>query len=204
MDALYSRSYKSEKQMRWHYLITATLISSGGIWMIVQGLDRSSIRVTQATETIAASRPSAHLADHFTLASAPAGPVHRTLPPIPSRVADYIAREYAQSAVTRAVITQITLGWNQAIHNAGDARTAHAAGNTIAQGIACAMSTAVLVRAGITPQEMIDRIMSTRSVMLDSEADSREYLHFQSLASGQVFDDSSPNTCRFNPTTMPN
>ncbi len=122
----------------------------------------------------------------------------------PSRVTEHIAREYADSAVTREALTQIAYGWNQAVndvHDPGDAKTA---GDAIAKGIACALSARVLAKAGVDQQTMLDRIKGTRAVMLDTETDTLAYIRFQSLAGGQFFDDPGPASCGFNPTAMPN
>lgn len=120
------------------------------------------------------------------------------------RVTEHIAREYADSAVTREALTQIAYGWNQAVNDVHDPGDAKIAGDAIAKGIACALSARVLAKAGIDQQTMLDRIKGTRAVMLDTETDTLAYIRFQSLAGGQFFDDPGPASCGFNPTAMPN
>ncbi len=124
--------------------------------------------------------------------------------PLPSRVIEHIASDYANSAVTREALTQIAYGWSQAIHDVHNPAEAKDAGNAIAKGIACALSQAVLAKSGVDQQAMLGRIKETRAVMLDTEADTQAYIRFQSLAGGQYFDDPGPRSCGFDPGSLQN
>ncbi|WP_367277799.1 hypothetical protein [Paraburkholderia sp.] len=135
--------------------------------------------------------------DRMTQSSPPARP-------LPQRFNDYLAQEYANSAVTRQVLTQIAQGWSQAVNNVRDPQDAKRAGDEIAQGIACALGEDVLAKVNLDQQEMLDRIKAARAVMLDDESDTVAYLRFQSLAGGQFFDDPQARPCRFDPSVLLN
>jgi len=138
------------------------------------------------------------------IVSPPAAAAHRPLPapPLPPRVTGFINTTYASSATTREALTQIAHGWSMAVNEVRSPQHAKAAGNAIAEGIACALHENVLDKAGVSPQEMLDRISATRAVMLDSEADTLAYIRFQSLAGGQYFQDPGSSSCRFDPSSL--
>lgn len=187
--------------MRWQYPVAAALAFAALVWACARIVSTDAAPAAAPAEQTESTSSTA-LASAFAIASS-ATP-RSAPPPLPPRVAEYIAHEYANSAVTREALTQIAYGWSQAVndvHDPGDAKTA---GDAIAKGIACALSARVLVKAGVDQQTMLDRIKSTRAIMLDTEADTLAYIRFQSLAGGQFFDDPGPASCGFNPTSMPN
>ncbi|ABC39301.1 hypothetical protein [Burkholderia thailandensis] len=187
--------------MRWQYPVAAALAIAALVWACARIVSTDAAPAAAPAEQTESTSSTA-LASAFAIASS-ATP-RSAPPPLPPRVAEYIAHEYANSAVTREALTQIAYGWSQAVndvHDPGDAKTA---GDAIAKGIACALSARVLVKAGVDQQTMLDRIKSTRAIMLDTEADTLAYIRFQSLAGGQFFDDPGPASCGFNPTSMPN
>lgn len=138
------------------------------------------------------------------IVSPPAATVHKPLPDprLPPRVTGFINTTYASSATTREALTQIAHGWNMAVNAVRSPQDAKVAGNAIAEGIACALHENVLDKAGVSPQEMLDRISATRAVMLDSETDTLAYIRFQSLAGGQYFQDPGPSSCGFDPSSL--
>ncbi|OND83721.1 hypothetical protein AQ939_22305 [Burkholderia pseudomallei] len=173
--------------MRWQYPVAAALAIAAFVWACARIVSTDAAPAAAPAGQTASAAPAA-LASAFTAASSAAP--RSAPPPLPPRVTEHIAREYADSAVTREALTQIAYGWNQAVndvHDPGDAKTA---GDAIAKGI--------------DQQTMLDRIKGTRAVMLDTETDTLAYIRFQSLAGGQFFDDPGPASCGFNPTAMPN
>ncbi|AJX82371.1 putative lipoprotein [Burkholderia pseudomallei 7894] len=187
--------------MRWQYPVAAALAIAAFVWACARIVSTDAAPATAPAGQTASAAPAA-LASAFTAASSAAP--RSAPPPLPPRVTEHIAREYADSAVTREALTQIAYGWNQAVNDVHDPGDAKIASDAIAKGIACALSARVLAKAGIDQQTMLDRIKGTRAVMLDTETDTLAYIRFQSLAGGQFFDDPGPASCGFNPTAMPN
>ncbi|AOK28126.1 hypothetical protein WS67_14500 [Burkholderia singularis] len=187
--------------MRWQYPAAALAIAA----LIWTGVRIASTDAASSTGPAAHPQPAspAQVANAFSAASAAASR-GAPPPPLPPRVTEYIAREYANSVSTREALTQIARGWSQAVNNVHSPADAKVAGDAIAQGIACALSPGVLTKAGVDPQTMLDRIKSTRAIMLDTEADTLAYIRFQSLAGGQYFNDPGPASCSFNPASLPN
>ncbi|AJW96722.1 MULTISPECIES: hypothetical protein [Burkholderia] len=189
--------------MRWKYVVAAILAA---------GLLACLCFAIVARETSAsADRPThidppadAPMANAFSGVSSSAVGQGRPPPPLPARVTEHIATQYANSAVTREALTQIAQGWRQAIHEVHTPADAKEAGNAIAEGIACALSQGVLAKSGVDQQAMLDRIKNTRAVMLDTEADTQAYIRFQSLAGGQYFNDPGARPCRFDPSLRQN
>lgn len=189
--------------MRWKYVVAAIL--AAGLLaclcfaIVARGTSASPDRPSHI------ERPAdAPMANTFSDAASSAAGQRRSPPPLPARVTEYIAAEYANSAATREALMQIAYGWSQAIrevHNPADAKDA---GNAIAKGIACALSQGVLGKSGVDQQAMLDRIKGARAVMLDTEADTQAYIRFQSLAGGQYFDDPGARSCSFDPSSLQN
>ena len=183
-----------------------------GIWLFSAAGDKQPDRVSLDKTPILSERtqinnPHPEMNWNAYSAATSAKPVTRTtkkLLPLPPRVIDYINTEYANSAVTRRALIQLANGWNEAIHDMNNASDAKAAGVHIAQGIACALNNDVLKKNGVSQQVMYDRIKSTRAVMLNSDAATRAYIHFQGLANGQFFEDSGYQPCNFDPEQAPN
>ncbi|AJY64517.1 hypothetical protein [Burkholderia glumae] len=187
--------------MRWKYFVAAGLAAGVLVWFF-SGMARDAS--TSAGQAAPAARPAAApMASRFSGTSSASAP-RRAPPPLPSRVIEHIASDYANSAVTREALTQIAYGWSQAIHDVHNPAEAKDAGNAIAKGIACALSQAVLAKSGVDQQAMLGRIKETRAVMLDTEADTQAYIRFQSLAGGQYFDDPGPRSCGFDPGSLQN
>jgi hypothetical protein len=189
--------------MRWQSKAAAALAVVALVWAGARLLARPDAH--PAANAVAASAPAAvQAATRFdTAAASPARPAAPPRP-LPARVTAFIANQYPQSAATRAALTQIALGWSLAVNDVQSPADAKQAGNAIAQGIACALASGVLGKAGIDQQVMLDRIRDTRAVMLGTEADTLAYIRFQSLAGGQYFDDPGPSACSFDPSSLPN
>ncbi|WP_323119617.1 hypothetical protein [Burkholderia alba] len=190
--------------MRWQYKAGAALAVAALAWAGVRLLSAGGAPAAAPPAQTAAAVPAGPLASGFS--TDPAAPARSASPPrpLPPRVTRFIADEYAQSAATREALTQIAYGWSQAVNDVRDPADAKQAGDAIAKGIACALNAGVLNKAGVDQQVMLDRIRSTRAIMLDTEADTLSYIRFQSLAGGQYFDDPGPGACSFDPASLPN
>ncbi|KVT78860.1 hypothetical protein WT25_20205 [Burkholderia territorii] len=188
--------------MNWKYVAAATafvtcLFACVGFWIIPR--EKPSAPVTRVERPV-----DTPMADNFTGASLAASKMQRIHRPLPVRVTEHIASEYASSAATREALTQIAYGWDQAVLDVKNAVDAKNAGNAIAKGIACALSQPVLDKSGVNQQTMLGRIKDTRAVMLDTVAATQAYIRFQSLAGGQYFNDPGANSCDFDPSTLQN
>jgi hypothetical protein len=187
--------------MRWQYKAAAVLAAAILAWTGARLLARPEAPTATRAEPAAAQAAAANRFGVDAAAPARSGAPPRPLPP---RVTDFIASHYPDSASTRAALTQLASGWSLAVNNVQSRADAKEAGNAIAKGIACALTSGVLGRAGIDQQAMLDRIRDTRAVMLGTEADTLAYFRFQSLAGGQYFDDPGPGACSFDPSSLPN
>lgn len=121
---------------------------------------------------------------------------------IPDDVNAFIDHEYATSKISRLAMTQLAQGWSSAIQDMNTAAEAKQAGEKIARGIACLMSSDVAQKTGKTPQAMYEELLKTRAEMLGTPQRTEAYLHFQTLASGQYFADPQEPVCDFKPAEI--
>lgn len=189
--------------MHQKFTAAAVLVAAASAWAYLHWARSADTPAAEHLHGANAGKPATDLANSFSAAPPAAARSRAPLPPLPDNVIEFIGREYGSSAVTRTALFQIAAGWNRAIHNVENASDAKTAGDAISRGIACALSRGVLERAGISPQAMIDRIDRTRGVMLGSREATQAYLHFQSLAGGQYFEDPGANPCGFDPGSLP-